>query len=454
MRSLELKPIHENLINTYIKDSIGRNKDIALFAQILNSINDSCSVAIDGAWGSGKTFFVKQVKMFLDAHNPNTCHLNEDDKDIFFNRSRPNEFAPQVTVYYDAWENDNDEDPVLSLVYSIMKEISVDYDLKEEKGFAQKAASVLELFTGRNWSNIIESFRTEDPLDKLKKDKNVEEIVAEFLESLLVEKGNRLIVFIDELDRCNPSYATKLLERIKHYFSNDRITFVFSVNISELQHTIKKHYGEKFDACRYLDRFFDLRISLPPADLSKFYRSIDFNDSYYTIDSLCGTIIKNYKFSLREIAKYIRLINMAIYSPTHNSGGHDFSFPDGRAKYLCIGYIVPIMIALNVFKRDLYEDFISGNNPKPLYEILSNYRDHFNGLLDRDESFEAEENKTIVTLEQKLEKVYHALFIATYTSDIHRIKIGEYTFDESTKKTLMKVASALSEYTLIKSDDE
>ena len=125
-----------------------------------------------------------------------------------------------------------------------------------------------------------------------------------------------------------------------------------------------------------------------------------------------------------------------------------------RAKYLCIGYIVPIMIALNVFKRDLYEDFVSGNNPKPLYENLSNYRDHFNGLLDRDESFEAEANKTIVTLEQKLEKVYHALFIATYTSDICRIKIGEYTFDESTKKTLMKVASTLSEYTLIESDDE
>lgn len=56
----------------------------------------------------------------------------------------------------------------------------------------------------------------------------------------------------------NPSFAVKLLARIKHYFFHDRITFVFAVNINELQYTIKKHYGTDFDACRYLGRFFDL----------------------------------------------------------------------------------------------------------------------------------------------------------------------------------------------------
>ena len=50
-----------------------------------------------------------------------------------------------------------------------------------------------------------------------------------------LKKGNRLIIMVDELDRCKPSYAVKLLERIKHYFTNDRITFVFSVNTYELE---------------------------------------------------------------------------------------------------------------------------------------------------------------------------------------------------------------------------
>ena len=69
----------------------------------------------------------------------------------------------------------------------------------------------------------------------LKSKKELREKVNEFFNSLLPEKGNRLIIMVDELDRCKPSYAVKLLERIKHYFTNDRITFVFSVNTYELE---------------------------------------------------------------------------------------------------------------------------------------------------------------------------------------------------------------------------
>ena len=30
-----------------------------------------------------------------------------------------------IAVYYDAWENDNDTEPVLSLIYEITKQLSV-----------------------------------------------------------------------------------------------------------------------------------------------------------------------------------------------------------------------------------------------------------------------------------------------------------------------------------------
>ena len=66
---------------------------------------------------------------------------------------------------------------------------------------------------------------------------------------------------IDKSDRCKPTFAVHLLEQIKHYIFDDRITFVFSINLEQLQHTIKQYYGADFDSCRYLDRFFDLRIS-------------------------------------------------------------------------------------------------------------------------------------------------------------------------------------------------
>ena len=454
MKSLELKPTYENLLNTYLKDTLGRNKDVFLFAQILNTIDDSCSIAIDGAWGSGKTFFVKQVKMFMDSHNENTNFMNEEDKFIFCTEKTQDEFEPQVNVYYDAWENDNDDDPILSLIYSIIQCVENDFAFGENTSFVQKAAGILEFFTGKSWTTLIESFKSDDPFDQIRKSKNIEELINEFLDTLLIERGNRLTVFIDELDRCKPDYAVKLLERIKHYFSNDKITFVFSVNIKELQHTIKKHYGNDFDACRYLDRFFDLRVTLPPADLAKYYKSIDFDVNSFTFDSLCNDIIKNYNFSLREIAKYLRIVKIAAHAPTHKSTEHEFSFPEGRARQLCILYIVPIMIALNIYKRDLYDEFISGNNSKPLIDNLSNYSYHFEKLLENNESFDIEENKTKVTLAEKLDKVYNALFNTVYTTDMYRIKIGDYSFEEKTKNTLMEVVSLLSKYTTIELEDE
>lgn len=62
MKSLELKPIHSNIVSTYLEDSIDRDRDINAFVDILNAQESSCAIALDGTWGSGKTFFVKQVK--------------------------------------------------------------------------------------------------------------------------------------------------------------------------------------------------------------------------------------------------------------------------------------------------------------------------------------------------------------------------------------------------------
>lgn len=62
MKSIELQPNKENLLRTFELDAIERNVDIYRFINLLNAIEDNCSVALDGAWGSGKTFFVKQTK--------------------------------------------------------------------------------------------------------------------------------------------------------------------------------------------------------------------------------------------------------------------------------------------------------------------------------------------------------------------------------------------------------
>lgn len=455
MKSLELQPTYENFLNTYLNDSIGRNEDLHLFISILNALEDNCSIALEGRWGSGKTFFVKQVKLILDSLNDFITSKNPQDtqkikacwdkykdaEDIDY------ELEPQVCIYFDSWANDNDDDPILSLVLEIIKSINTDYDFKTYNSLVNNASGILEFFTGKKVKELIDIFKGKDPLSQLKMNKDIHTLVNDFLESLLYEKGNRLIIFIDELDRCKPSYTVKLLERIKHYFSNQKITFVFSTNLEELQHTVKHYYGNEFNSCRYLDRFFDLRISLPKANLDKYYESIAFNKSYYKYNKISHAVVKYYNFELREIAKFLRLTRLAY----NTNDKHNFSFSDEQAIQFCILCIVPIMIGLKISDLTSYRDFIEGDDPSPLIEILKNGKLGIgvcNSLLNANESYDASEGgkKTIVKLEDKLNNVYAALF-KKKDSDHYNINIGNLSFDSDTNKIIMRVASMLSVFT-------
>lgn len=454
MKSYEIKPTNENLVKAFSEDVLNRNQDVFKFAEILNSLEDGCSICLDGNWGSGKTFFVKQVKMFLDSNNEFFGSISEDDKCIVtcqYGRKTKDiiDFKPQVCVYYDAWENDNDEDPVLSLIYAILKNVDEDFSIDKNTNCIQIASNILQFFTGKDWNKLIDSFRSEDPLSELKKAKAIEEEIKNFLDALLEEHGDRLVVFIDELDRCKPIYAVRLLERIKHYFENDRITFVFSINTNELQHTIKRHYGEDFDACRYLDRFFDLRISLPPVNIANFYRSISFDDNYI-YDRICQAVISKYNLSLREIAKYVKLTKIAAYKPTHEDNRSvEFDFPEGKAIKFCLTCIVPIMIGLKLVDSNKYEDFVQGKDATPLLDFADNDMFHrFRGLLTNKETFDTEDNtKMPVTMADKLQQVYDALFNTDYDGITCDKRIGEYEFRKSTKEQLLRVVSLFSKYT-------
>lgn len=75
-----------------------------------------------------------------------------------------------------------------------------------------------------------------------------------------------LVVVIDELDRCRPSYAVELLETAKHLFSVDGVVFVLALTRAELARSVKILYGDGFDATGYLRRFIDVDFRLPEPD--------------------------------------------------------------------------------------------------------------------------------------------------------------------------------------------
>lgn len=452
MKNYDLKPTYENLLKTYDEDTIGRTEDVLRFVDILNSLEGGCSIALDGNWGSGKTFFVKQAKMVLDAHNrfvdSEAAANREQIIDIRNQYYGDNitELQPQVCVYYDAWSNDNDDDPLLSIVYTILNSVESDYSFKD-RSYVKTAANILEMFSGKDWNKLIDGLKGEDPLSSLKKSKSVDKLIGDFLETLLPERGNRLIIFVDELDRCKPVYAVRLLERVKHYFENEQITFVFAVNINELQHVINGYYGNNFDGSRYLDRFFDLRITLPSPNMEKYFESLSFCDSNYKYDIVCSAVIWAYRFELREIAKYVRLIKIAAYKPMHNDR-YRFGFPEERAIEFGIIFFVPIIVGLKIIDINKYYDFIDGKNSQPMMEVANELPAHFfNVLLNNNETYDVREGCKVVALKDKLEEVYNAFFATKYDVNKYRIDIGKMRFNAGSKAEILRITGLLSRYT-------
>ena len=441
MKKLELKATEENIIESLENDAIGRNNEVFNFSELLSTLEGPYSVAIDSEWGSGKTFFVKQVKMLLDSLNPQSKVDKETSDKILkkFNLDKElNENSEKVddsiySIYFDAWKNDADDEPIKSLIYDIMLELNFKYNFSDTK-LTDAGIRALKFLTPviggavETGSKILDSLLSEEELKPFIKKKSFEKEIQNFISELPNERGNKLVIFIDELDRCNPAYAVKLLEQIEHYMEDDRIIFVFSVNINQLQHTIKHYYGNNFNATKYLDRFFDLQVKLPKANMMKFYENMGLNNSEnYTINTVCVSIIETFDFSLREIVRLYQNVKVATENfkeDMYDSNSQEF-----------LNYcIIPIIIATNLIDRDLYTNVIEGRNSEPISKVFSNLPENFldNFLLEKDETSEDMNS-------DKFEKLYNAIFNSRELT-----KIGTLIFNKNAVNIIKNIDSRLS----------
>lgn len=129
----EVLPTEDNLIKSYSKNSLDRNKYIEQFYKMLTSNSSKVStISLDGKWGSGKTFFIKHTQLLMSVK------LYEERKADFksilgkYDDKKYSSIKDKVSnldqcevfpFYYDAWDNDSDPFPVLSILYSICKSL-------------------------------------------------------------------------------------------------------------------------------------------------------------------------------------------------------------------------------------------------------------------------------------------------------------------------------------------
>lgn len=387
MNKYDILPTKSNLALSIKNDTTGRNSNLYNLLRLLNFQQDSLSIAINGSWGTGKTFFIKQCQLMLD--NAFSC---EDDEILqAIEKLCPGEESLANirkthfrTAYYDAWEHDSEEDPIASLIRCLA---TTDWSTNVKESLIKAAdigSSILQATTNIDLKGLVKTLK-DNSSDLITPD-NLEQIKKRFNATLaeLAPDQGKLIIFVDELDRCKPTYAVKLLERIKHYFNNPNVTFIFAVDLSQLQYTINQYYGLQFNGYQYLDRFFDLVISLSAPDIDKYFDNTknileavqhfeksDPKNSYYYL--FCKELINHFSFSIRQINHFYLKTNSAAYNLLDqilNPQGITFQ-SERNGKFIIYEFLLPLMNALNQSDIDEYNNFISGNASKETLNILA-----------------------------------------------------------------------------------
>lgn len=428
MKKYDIQPTEEN-IKESLKDNVtGRNDNVYQLLQLLNHQEGSWSIAINGDWGSGKTFFVKQCKYVLDCLNSSDdSQKGNINSEKLFNKENLDDIdkKPFRTVYYDAWEHDNETDPIQSLLACIA---TSNWAIKLKEVLIPVLTAglrLVEMFTPIKTDKLVEAINKQVQNYK-DKEIDFEKLKKEFYDALtkLAPENGQLIVFVDELDRCKPTYAIKVLERIKHYFSVPNITFIFSVDLSQLQNTVKRYYGEEFDGYHYLDRFFDLVINLPEPDLDNYLKNTDgmlvLNDLFDTwaddnyCNHFCKDLIAHFSFSLRQINHFYLKTNSVTYNLLSSvlDDRSRLGSSEKNGLFIVYCFFLPLMCALNQANIDEFNKFIRGRASDNVLDFLAN-----NSQFDtyyKDISSDSNDKKDTSTFTRE---IYNALFNGTERND-------------------------------------
>lgn len=367
---MSIKELTDEQILEHLKNNtILRNSQLSVLIKLLNSLKEASTLAIDGAWGSGKTVFVKQLRMLADEGVEDYGNSTLDNPAIEELRKK------QKTFYFNAWENDYLGDALGAILLRLIA----------DSGEGLNEATVKRGLSMINPGAAIKkvTFDLFDPEGKPKKDTLIEHIkplldrhgaVSEFVDQIKGDK-KRIVFIIDELDRCKPSFAVDLLEVIKHYFVRDDITFIVTANLKELSHTVKKYYGYEFDGYAYLNKFFDLTIGLTRADPKEYAKNIlDWNLDGFVYNNVAHDAIRYYEFEMREINAYFSSLRLISRFLNRNNNYR-------QEQHIIQLIFVPIALALKIRDNNKYYRFISGKGQDVLSDFLSTTNEAVNFII-------------------------------------------------------------------------
>lgn len=247
---------------TFSQDEFNRRPIAEKIIKILNYDMDVSPLLLDGGWGTGKTTFCKKTIALIEEFE-----ANEEIK--------------SKIVYVDAFKTDHTGEPLLALLAEIIKVCEPSNETINKLGMIAgsllktSAKAIISHILKVNTDDIPESISdaledvSNNAIDNgiahlLKEQSKSEEYINKLKELLSnMASGHKIIIFIDELDRCRPDYALDMLEVVKHIFDLQNVKIILVTNSEQLRAMINHRYGEKVNSHQYLEKFIKFKMILP-----------------------------------------------------------------------------------------------------------------------------------------------------------------------------------------------
>ncbi|MBF0387994.1 MAG: hypothetical protein HQL20_09110 [Candidatus Omnitrophica bacterium] len=233
-------------------DTLGFNTARGVFIGVIKAVTPPLTVGLYGSWGSGKSTMIRGIVEQLQKDN-------------------------YLTLVFDAWKYRHEKNLILPLLCALQREHLSRFE--DSKDSVQKVvtsvafatlAGFLKHKTGIEIGDIRSTLEIyEDGYKHYKKyDDQVSKIekeYKEFIANLLKKTGKeKLVVFVDNLDRCLPDIVVNLLEDISSFLSISDVpcVYVLAMDKDNVINAVK-HRFQDFDGAHYLEKIVQVPLKMP-----------------------------------------------------------------------------------------------------------------------------------------------------------------------------------------------
>lgn len=287
-----MKGFTDKPVSGKAEDIFGVDKYIKGLSSFILDCATPMTVAVQGDWGSGKTSFMMLIREALEGQ--------------------------VLPIWFNTWQFSQfslgDQLPIM-----LVSKLSSALNVKSKKGeelmsslqslggaVLKLGLSAVDKVSGLDVSGAMKDVHGKDSKDVTEV---VTKLKAQFQdcveEALKEQHKDRVVIFVDDLDRLQPARAVELLEVLKLFLDCDSCVFLLAIDYAVVSQGIRQKYGETIGEDKgrsFFDKIIQVPFKMPVA--------------HYDVEKYVKTALNQMALSVDDTGPYVELIKASIgYNP-------------------------------------------------------------------------------------------------------------------------------------------